>query len=619
MKTALKNILILLFVFTLSGDILAQVSQKNKRPQRDQNEVLAMQYYRNKEYDKARLLFEDLYKKKSEARYYPYLLQCLLETKDLKAAEKITRKQIRKNTDNYRYYIELGYIYSLQGKTEKAQEQYQNVLKKLPANENLILQVSNSFLIRGKNDLAIQTLEKGKQILNKKYAFNLSLASAYYRVGDFDKMIAEYLEYLIYDQNGLAQIKNRLQYQLNGLAGESIRQRLHEQLLLKYQKNPDVAQYAEMLYWLSIQEKDFEFALTQAKAIDRRFGENGQRLRDLAHLSFENDDFDVAIQAFDVLLEKGSNNPFYLDAQTGILKARFEKITHDPGYTKKDLIELKKDYKTTLEELGKNPFTVNLINAYAHLLAYYLDDLDSSVELLLEAIQVTNARPADVANSKLELGNIYLFKDEVWEATLLYSQVEKAFKSEPLGHEAKLRNAKLYYYIGEFGWAKSKLDVLKAATSKLIANDALELSMIIQDNTNYDSTTTELAIFAAADLLFYQNKKLAALNVLDSMETFLGTHPIKDEVLFKKAEIYFSMGAFSKADSLYQMVIEVNPYDNILADNALFKSAVLNQENLNNPDKALELYQQILTDYPGSIFTIEARKRLRALRGDKLE
>lgn len=601
----------------LSAQVDRSTISSSKPRKQDPDEKLAMQYYRDKDYSKAVILFERLYKKDQHNRYYTYYFQCLTETNNLKEAEKIARKQIRKNPGYYKYYIDLGYIYSLMDETKKAQETFNEVLETLPPNENLISQIANSFLYRNQNDLALKTLKKGKELVNKKYAFNLELASIYYRTGNFEDMINEYLNYVQYDKGGLKRIQNRLQFIMDGLAGRNIKELLKKELLRRNQQNPDVVQYSEMLLWLSIQDKDFEFALVQAKAIDRRFNENGSRVFNLAELCNTNKDYTTAEEAFGYLIKKGESNPFYLNARIGLLQSRYHMITGNPVNSEKDIRELEKDYEKTLDELGKNPFTIQLIRDFAHLKAFFQDDLDYAASLLKEALEIPGTRPSEIANCKLELGDINLFKNAVWEATLLYSQVDKAFKNEPLGHEAKLRNARLFYYIGEFGWAKAQLDILKAATSKLIANDAMELSLIIFDNTNADSTTTELQAFANADLLFYQNKKQEALAILDSLHILLGYHPIKDDILFKKGEIFSSLGDYETADSLYAEVVSGYSYD-ILADNALFQRAKLNEIQLDRKDIALKLYQEILTEYPGSIFTIEARKRYRSLRGDEL-
>jgi outer membrane protein assembly factor BamD (BamD/ComL family) len=265
--------------------------------------------------------------------------------------------------------------------------------------------------------------------------------------------------------------------------------------------------------------------------------------------------------------------------------------------------------------MGFNPATLLIVQNLAHLQAFYMDKSDEAVVLLEEAIAIPNIPARVLAECKLELADIYLFSGEQWEATLLYSQVEKAFKNEPLGHEAKFRNAKLSFYIGEFDWARTQLDILKAATSKLIANDAMELSLLISDNTDADSNTVALSRYAQADLLVYRNRLNDALAVLDSLRNEFAGHPIIDDVLLKKAEINSRQGNFYKAAELYAAILKDYPFG-LLGDDASFNLAFLYENQLNDKTRAMEFYESLMTTYPGSLYVVEARKRFRALRND---
>jgi tetratricopeptide (TPR) repeat protein len=251
----------------------------------------------------------------------------------------------------------------------------------------------------------------------------------------------------------------------------------------------------------------------------------------------------------------------------------------------------------------------------AHIQAFYMEKPKDAQTLLNEAISLRRAKPHQVAECKIELADILTMEGDVWEATLLYQQVDKAFKEEPLGHLAKLKNARLSFYMGEFQWAITQLDVLKAATSKVIANDAMQLALLIKDNIGLDSSVAAIKTYARADLYAYQKKMNLALATLDSLETFYIGHNIQDEVLFKKAGIYLEMKDYMVADSLLRQVVEQYG-DDILADDALMKRAELNEFVLNRKERAKALYQKLITDYPGSLYTVKARKRFRILRGD---
>jgi tetratricopeptide (TPR) repeat protein len=386
-------------------------------------------------------------------------------------------------------------------------------------------------------------------------------------------------------------------------------------LLKRIQKHPEKLYFSEMLYWLAVQEKNFRLALSQAKAIDKRTGSDGNIVLELAKLCISNEEYDVAIDSYKYVLKKGKDNIYYLDARIGLLNARYQKITGSFDYTKKDLDELEKDYISVLDEYGRNATTIKVMEYLGHLQAFYLDQTDDAIDILNYAIQIPNASAMNIAQCKIELADILLFVGNVWDAKLLYSQVEKQFKNDPVGHLAKFKNAKLSFYIGQFDWAKAQLDVLKAATSKFIANDALQLSVLISDNIDTDSSTVALSMYAHADLLLYRNHDKEALEVLDSIFDLAANHPIFDEVLYKKAEIMIKEGKFNKAVDYLDEIVDKYSYD-ITADDAIFLLGELYEKHLNNKDKAMDYYQQLLTGYPASVYTARARKHFRYLRGD---
>ncbi len=612
----------LVIIITMAGlstsaqvfpEVITPAIQEKQQVQ--ENEKLAFQYYGNKEYDKALTIFNELYKKQPTYHYYTYCLYCLTALDRLEEAEKLVRSKMKEEPGSFRYEVDLGYIYLLTDKPEKATKIFDDVIGNMKPNKANITETANAFMTRQLYDYTIKSYLRGRELLQYSYPFHQELARIYELTGNFGGMIEEYLDLLEVDPSQLDFVQNRFQNALNNDIDDKITDLLREALLKRNQKAPENRYYGEMLLWLSVQQRDFEFALIQARSLDTRFNEGGLLVFSVANLSLSNGDYDVAIDGFDYVIRKGQMNPYYTESLTGSLQAKFHKIAEGYAYKKTDLIALQQEYKNAIDELGRNNRTVILMRDLAHLQAFYLDQLDESVNLLQEALDITGSTEQVKADIKLELGDIYLFTGEVWEASLLFSQVEKAFKNDPTGHEAKFRNARLSYFICEFEWAKAQLDVLKAATSKLIANDAMELSLLISDNMDPDSTYTGLACYARADLLRYRGKDSLALQTLDSIRMLALYHPLDDEVLYSKAEIYIRRKSYLQADSMLADIVKNYKFD-ILADNALFKRAELQAEALNNNDLAMELYQQLLLDYPGSLFTTEARKRYRQLRGD---
>ena len=265
----------------------------------------------------------------------------------------------------------------------------------------------------------------------------------------------------------------------------------------------------------------------------------------------------------------------------------------------------------------RSGFADIIVKQLATLRAYYLDKPTEAITLLSEAIADVSADATQKADYKLLLGDIYLLSGEIWEASLLYSQVEKSFKFESIGNEAKFRNAKLSYYAGDFLWAKSQLDVLKGSTTKLIANDALDLSLIITDAIGVDTNEAPLKMFSSADLLILQHHYKQAVQRMDSINLLFNSHTLGDDINFKKATVFEQLGKWTEAEEMYKAILEFYPED-LYGDDALFKLAELYDFKIKDSGKAQKMYEDMLLLYPASIYAVECRKRFRQLRGDAI-
>ena len=358
--------------------------------------------------------------------------------------------------------------------------------------------------------------------------------------------------------------------------------------------------------------------MRQARALDRQFEENGNRIYALADIAYNDEDYDTAIEAYQyIVTNKGRNTSYYLDAKRGLLNSKRAKVTQNYNYTKDDLLALKSEYSSFLNEMGRNTQTAPMMQEFADFEALYVNELDTAIMILEELRRFGGLQPEMVAKAKLSLGDYYLMSGERWEASLLFSQVDKDFKEGYMGELARYRNAKLSYYAGDFEWAQEQFKILKGATSKLISNDAIDMSVFILDNLGMDTTEVTLQMFAQADLLSFQNKFDEALLKMDSIAIIFPNHSLDDDVLYTKAQIFKKQRKTEQMIAMYQTIIEKYPED-IRADNAIFELAELYEESLNEPEKAKVLYEKLFVDYSGSTFAVEARRRFRVLRGDEI-
>jgi pentatricopeptide repeat protein len=622
---SVKSVVLLLFTFHFS--LFTCFAQDRppatppplpfQQPAEETNdEQLGMQFFQTRDYEKAVEVYARIYDKKPSYYIYTYYLTCLVETRDYEKAEKLIKNMRKSDPDALKFSVDMGYLYFREGNPDKARKQYEDALNKLQPNQQQIFDLANAFTIRGENDYAVKTYIKGRELLNYSYTFSFELASIYERTGNFKEMINEYFILLEFNKSYLATVQDRLQTVLADDPENIKNDAFRKAVLEKAQKEPDKTFYAEILWWYSVQQKDFELALIQAKSLDRRLQEDGGRVYQLAQLAVSNQQFDAAIDAYKYLIAKGSGNPFYYNSKMDLLNTRLLKVISIPNPDREQLTELEKELKDELKISGVNSRSISVSKSLAHLDAFYLGKSDDAIELLNQLMELPDINPQAKAECKLELADILLFSNDVWEATLLYEQVNKDFKNDVIGQAAKFKNAKLSYYIGEFGWAEDQLDILKAATSKLIANDALALALFISENYDADSNTVALGLYSRADLLEFRNENDLALKTLDSIFMAFAFHPILDDVLLKKAEIKMKQGDYAAADTLLATLIKDFPSD-VLADLALMERGQLNEDHFGNKEKAMQYYEELITEYPGSIYAVDARKRFRNLRGDK--
>jgi len=577
----------------------------------DYDAFLARQFLQNGEYAKAAEYFESLFANNAE-EYYPEYINVLIQLKDFSKAEKTIKTIYKQSENNPLYLIDLGDLFLKQNKEEEANKQFNKTIKELKPNLYDIQQIATKFIQLQQLEYAQKTYERGKDILKNKNAFNLELAHLLYLKKDMQGMITAYLNEAPQQSNNLTLIENGLQA---ALTDEKTKDILEKELLKRVQANKREYAYQDLLVWLYMQRNAFDEAILQAKSLDLLRGEDGENVLRIARTALAQKDFEAAQKGFQYIVDKGASYPWYVTANLELINVKRDKIVNSPNYTRADLLSLKKTYQDFISNF-KNEYTATTATLeLAQLEALYIHEVDTAIALLLPLTENTRLQKELYDKAKLHLGDYYIIADQPWESLLLYTQVEKNEKGNPLGEEAKFRNAKLAYYKGDFGWAQTQLKIIKANTSEYISNDAIDLSVFILDNLNTDDTDYALLKFAKADLLRYQNKLDEAEDTLnDILQNFPKT-ALQDDILFLKYTIEKDRQHYEKAASYLQQIIDKYGTD-ILADNALFYLGDLYQNYLKDEEKAKGYYEKIILEYKDSTFSIEARKRYRKLRGD---
>jgi tetratricopeptide (TPR) repeat protein len=548
--------------------------------------------------------------------YFNRYLDCLIATEQRKDAEKLLKKQAAANRFDSEYTVRLGQFYEDGDEADKAQKIYSELIDELIPDAGQIIQLYNAFKSKGRNDLALRTLETGRKLLKETYPLHFQFAELYGAMGQTEKMIGEYLDLLDYYSSYYQTLQTVLTAQFDLSAKDSKEyEMLKNALLERVQKKPNDTVYAEMLIWLFLQRKNFNAALTQAQGLDKRQGEQGLRVLEVAKICVGNKDYETARKGFKYVIALGEDKSYYYEAERALLNTRFLEVTTNRNFSSEELNQTIQEYRTTLERIGQKRSSVPLTIELSHILAFYANQSAEAIEMLTKVLAIAGLTDMQKAEIKMELGDIQVLHGDIWEASLLYMQIENTFKFEPIGNEAKYKNARIFYYDGEFDFAQSQLNVLKESTSKLIANDAMQLSLLITDNFGLDSNYQAMTWFANADLLIEQHQYTQAFALFDSIIKNYPYHSLGDEILMRKSKAMQQQGQWNEAVRYLEELLKYHRED-ILADDAIFQLGELYELHLNNPEKAAEYYKTLLFDFKGSLYAEEARKRFRALRGD---
>ena len=616
-----KYLFIVLFSIVSVSSFFSQVSTIDFQ--------LAKKYYLDSDYEKAALYYEKIFKESEHRlKIYENYKSTFIELNKFKEAEKLIKTLIKENPNKLKFLVDLGVIYGLVDRSDKKNQVFdkaiEQIIKETTYDNAFDLGLAFEKIGNLEKALEVYLNFESKNLLNP-FAFHSKIALIYNKTGQTNKMINTFFEMLDFNNKFLQNVQNGLVNSIDFQNNLKEKEILRQSIIEKIQANPKKIVYIELLAWFYMLNNDYENAYTQIKALDKKLNKNGSKLLELGNTALNNQDFKVAIKCFDDVVLKSNSLDYKFEAKNKKLFALKSKILYGNQIIQEELEELKANYLLILSQLNnsKNVYNnsirkYNLLLDLSEIEAFYLGDISSAKQHLNNAILIPRLKEKQKGNAKLKLANILVLEDNIWEASLMYLQIEKQFKDDQLGHLAKFKNAQVYYFSGEYDWCQAQLKVLKASTSKLIANDALELSVLISDNYNMDTSEVAMKLFSYADMLTFQQQFSKANILYDSILKNFKNHSLNDEIIFRKAKINLKQHNYQKAVEHFKLLIDNYP-NSILLDNSLFLIASIYEEKIKDFDQAKKYFKTILFDHKGSLYAAESRKRFRKLAGSTNE
>lgn len=571
-----------------------------------QNEQLAQNYYDRGEFEKAVVSYEELLKNNpGNSLFFQRTVECYQQLQQFDKAEKALQARLEKFKQS-NLLIELGYNYQLQKDEAKAKKYYEQAIDRISKNVNEAYGIGFAFERKSLLDYALLAYKTAIEI-EPRLTFNSQMAVIYGQQGKTDLMIETYLLEAYQNPQNLPLIQSQLSRFMNEDADETFNDNLRKSLLLRAQKTQDIF-WNDFLSWFFIQQKEYGKAFIQQKAIYKREPESFSNIVNLGQMAIEDNDQEAATEILTFVLQNTNDIDLIIQANSYLMEMKIE------NSQEKDYVAISQELDKLITEFGVSPYTLPLLRLQANFTAFQLKKPEQAKTILKNVMEMDLSRN-QTAEVKMELADILLFEEKFNQALIYYSQVENDMSGDVLGQEASLKTAKTSYYKADFEWANHQLKVLKSASTQLIANDALDLFLLISDNTVEDSTQTALKKFARADFLLYQNKKQESLSQFQLILKEHKGEEIEAVTLLRIGKIYEKLGDFSKALENYEAIIN-NHKDGIYIDEALYFSAEIYADHLKDNEKAKPLYEKVILNHEDSIYSVEARKKYRQLRGD---
>lgn len=576
-----------------------------------QESRLADSYFRKGEYEKAIMLYKPLHGENPIRRdYFKKLLTSYQQIEKFDEAFVLLQDQL-KNFPNQTYLnVEIGYNYQLQDEQQEAEYYYKKSLDLIKVNPSFAFVIGRVFQQNHLLDYALQSYQIARSI-NPKLNTEISEAQIYGEKGDLEKMFNLYLDLIDKNEQYYPTIQRFTASFITEDKNNSTNIIFKKLILKRLQSNPKDS-WNILLSWLYMQQKDYDKALVQEKSLYKRNPKDLKRIKEVGIVSFNEKDLVTAQNSFQFIIKRSLDEKEKLQSQVYLLR-----IDEELAFSKNELDSVDEKFKVIIEQYGKTNASIELQIAYAKFLSYNLNQSEKGIKVLEEIIPLASSK-FQKANILISLADILVFSNQFNQALILYSQVQSNIKNSTIAQEARFKVAQTSYFKGDFKWAQTQLKVLKSSTSQLIANDALELNLLISNNIANDSIQDALKLYAKADLLSLQKKYEQALDTLDSVLAKFKGHAIEDDALFKQAKLYIKTDKLKEAEKNFLSIVQNYP-ESILIDDSYFHLAELYENNLNNNDLAKEMYEKIIFDYPSSIYLVEARKRFRLLRGDDIQ
>ncbi|MDZ7260719.1 MAG: tetratricopeptide repeat protein [candidate division KSB1 bacterium] len=578
---------------------------------------LAQEYEQLGDYNKALEIYRSLFNRNPQnATIYEGLKRNLLRLKLYDEAISITESRLKDRYD-FRLQIDLAEIYYKSGRTEEALRLWNEVIQNQPRDINVYREVANRLLNNGLFDEAVKVYQKGREKVNNPDVFTLELANLYTIRMDYRNAVLEYLKYLKQNPDQLAFVEARIaSFTDDPEVADQVARIIWENVQPGKQGLP----LRKLLAGLFLRTGDYNSALEEYKIIDDlltvkiKKETEGQELFTFAQNALREKAYFHAEQAFSLIISKYPNSPYITQARYGLARCyQLQGLHYQALQAYSDL-------------LNSSPRTPQAQDALFQIGEIKLNQLLDPEGARIAFTSLLEKYPASDKQyeAMFGIGDCLVAQGQLAEARAWYQRpltevpqdMRRRISSQEVAPKALYELARLDFVEEKFDSALEKLSQIYKGSpetgltlNQALVNDALELTLLIEENRTNDKT---LNLYAQAILLERQHRYEQALDKLKALSEKNSQAPIVDEALLKMGQLQYQLKHFQTAIATYRKLISEYP-KSLYVDLAQKRIAEVYEQGLGDLKQAQQEYELFLVNYPQSLLVEEVRKKVRML------
>lgn len=608
---------------TIILSILLSISITSAQQTRsdDYNRLLLAQSYEQQGfYDKAQKIYEELYQKEpANINYFNSLNRVYTLIKNFAASISLLESRLKDYPNDINLIGQLGSTHYMSGNYDKAYQIWEEPLKKPESNQVTFRVIANFAIERRAFDKAIEILEKGKPTTKDPFIFSMDLANLYSLTMRYEKAAEEYCSILETSLTQLAVVQSRILSYINkpGALEKTIK-------VVENKRRADNLSILFLLARLYTEQKDFQKAFGIYSELDNRQQSQGAELYNYAEFTFREGEFEIASSVYNTIIERYPDSKIvssaklgYAKSQEAILKMKFLSSSEDwktfslpPRLDSKTVEPAVKAFEEIIKIYAHSEVAVESYLRMAQIRFRLQNDPASAKDLL--AVIIRNYPMSRLSiEAYLDMAEIKLIEGNIEESEGLYEEaLNLRSASAEKKNEAHFHLAKIKSYKGNFEQARKHLSEILKNLKDNLANDALEISIILNTAKNDSSN---LLLFSEAELLAERMLFAEAKEKYDLIAQDQKAFIFHSTVKLRSAQMDIALRNYTSAvESL--TIISEEKEKNIYADKALYLLGNIYEFVLNETPKAIESYERLLLEYAGSIYIDKARERILFLR-----